>query len=253
MKKLNEFINDRYVSLEGLNEEEIEKLSNLDGSIIHECCSDCECDCGCDCCCPAENPTISAELPSSTCTTIAKPIEVDMAYKAIERFRNIAYCPKVQDLYTLSSALTPKGRFMEYTTDSYKEPIYIVNYGNISKSFEFSKKLNEFVKEVSSTLELSYPVVYNDSNADELKVFFIKHTGTNGKEGSIKNSLSEMVKVLNKLEGYKEITWAQVLDVSIDALDDLYSFLLVVTLDTSSYEEELKNSTEFPQPIQKHK
>ena len=256
MKKLNEFINDRYISLEGLNEEEIEKLSNLDGAVIHECCSDCECDCGCGCdcgCCPTEVPTVGPELPGSACTPIVQPLEVDMAYKAIENFRNIAYCPKVQDLYSLSSALTPKGRFMEYTTDSAKEPIYITNYSCVSKSFEFSKKLNAFVKEVSSTLDLTIPVVYNDSNADELKVFFLKHTGTNGKEGSIKNSLSEIVKILNKLEGYKEITWAQVLDVSIDSLDDVYSFLLIITLDTSSYEEELKNSTEFPQPIQKHK
>ena len=153
MKKLNEFINDRYISLEGLNEEEIEKLSNLDGAVIHECCSDCECDCGCDCCCcPTEAPTVGPELPGSACTTIAKPLEVDMAYKAIENFRNIAYCPRVQDLYSLSSALTPKGRFMEYTTDSAKEPIYITNYGCVSKSFEFSKKLNAFVKEVSSEL-----------------------------------------------------------------------------------------------------
>lgn len=255
MKNLNEFVNNRYISLEGLNEEEIEKLSNLDGSIIHECC--CDCDCGYDCCCPCEDPCVGGEVPSigTPCTvpTPVKSLEVDMEYKAIETFKSIAYYPKVQDIYTLSSALTPKGRFSEFITNSNKEPIYIANYGPSYHSFDYSKKLNNFVKEVSSTLDLSCPIVYNDSNSEDLKVFFVKHTGTNGKEGSIKNSLSEMVKILNKLEGYKEITWAQVLDVSIDSLDDVYSFLIVVTLDTTTYEEEIKNSTEFPQPIQKHK
>ena len=257
MKKLNEYVNDRYISLEGLNEEEIEKLSNLDGAIIHECCADCEC----DCCCPCEDPCvggacIGTEVPSVGGTYTpgqVAPVEVDMATKAIETFKSIAYYPKVQDLYTISSALSPRGRFNDFILDSNKEPIYIANYGNISRNFDFSKKLPAFVKEVSSTLGLSTPVVYNDCNADELKVFFLKHTGTNGKEGSIKNSLSEMAKILSKLEGYKEITWAQVLDVSIDSLDDVYSFLVVVTLDTTTYEEELKTSTEFPQPIQKHK
>lgn len=59
---------------------------------------------------------------------------------------------------------------------------------------------------------------------------FIKFTGTNGKEGSIKSSLLDVYHLLNDLDGDSCVKWSQVLDISIDNLDDVYAFLVTLIL-----------------------
>ena len=79
--------------------------------------------------------------------------------------------------------------------------------------------------------------------------------GTNGKECSIKNSLSDAAVILAKLEARKEIEWAQVLDIAIDNADDFYTFLFTFTFEKKNYDKELEERSkknEFPNPINKH-
>ena len=57
------------------------------------------------------------------------------------------------------------------------------------------------------------------------------------------------------LETRKEIAWAQVLDIAIDNVDDLYTFLFTCTFEKEKYDKELEEKSkknEFPNPINKH-
>lgn len=59
---------------------------------------------------------------------------------------------------------------------------------------------------------------------------FVKFTGSNGKECSIKSSLLEMYCLLNDLESESCVDWCQILDISIDNADDTYAFLVTLIL-----------------------
>ena len=49
-----------------------------------------------------------------------------------------------------------------------------------------------------------------------------------------------MAKLLGKLESKSEIVWAQILDVSIDNIDDLYSFVVTFVLNKDKVRETIK-------------
>ena len=74
----------------------------------------------------------------------------------------------------------------------------------------------------------------------EVQVYAVKCTGSNGKENSIKTSLEEVAKILTKLDSKSEIQWSQVLDVSIDNIDDLYAFVITFVLDADKVRETVK-------------
>ena len=70
--------------------------------------------------------------------------------------------------------------------------------------------------------------------------------GSNGEEYSIKSSLIKAVQVLNGLEQFNEINWTQILDISIDSLDDVYNFVVTCTIDNVSlFDEKHKSIQDF--------
>ena len=237
MKDLKEYMNNKYVSLKGLDADVVEKLKNLDGTIISECCGCCGCDCGCDsCACD-----IPCEEPCACPGTLAKAEPyIDPVSRCKEKF----YCsPKVYDLLDAHTTLDYKCRFLEIIQGSFTEPVLFYDSMTPICGYDRSKKLRDDILTLCGDFELLWPVVMFRNNGD-IQLFAAKKFGSNGQECSIKSSLIEAADILTKLEKRKEVQWAQVLDVSIDNLDDLYDFLFTVTFDKEKYDKELEEIRE---------
>ena len=97
-------------------------------------------------------------------------------------------------------------------------------------------KLYNFIIDLCKTFNLDYPIVIG-STENEPQLFFIKNGGKNEIGGSIKDSLTEVAKILSKLDDKDEITWSQVLNVSIDSIDDIYYFLVTCKVDVTKFEK----------------
>ena len=68
-------------------------------------------------------------------------------------------------------------------------------------------------------------------------MFFVKgEGGYEEKEKTIKKGLEDVAKILGKLEGKDEITWAQVLDVSINNVGNVYNFLVTCNVETTNFQ-----------------
>lgn len=254
MKNLDAYIRNLYVSLEGIDEKLKDKLANIDGYRITECC-------GCDC-------DYSSEPDQCDPVTVPTPVIANQFGRfnsEQEIINELNSQPKATTLYDIHSQF---GRF-NFQADKNErriEPLYfghknyklsgeIVHRENgdmptreadpksIEQLYDVStftnKKIYKVVTDVVSTFELECPVVQTKVNG-EVQVYAIKMTGTNGKENSIKSSLEEIAKILGKLESKSEIQWAQVLDVAIDNIDDLYTFVLTFVLDPEKVREKLK-------------
>lgn len=262
MKKLEAFIKNLYVSLNDIDEGLKEKIQNLDGYKINECCGCCDCDCGCECPCEPTccDPTVK----------VAKPVVVNQfgRFNSEQEIISILDCsPKVNDLLDIHNQFA---RFLHIPDikKGYIEPLY---FGN--KNYELSncpagvvrqngdmptkeadpesveqlydvatyqnKKIYKAVNDIVSTFDFKCPVVETKING-EVQVYVVKHTGSNGKEGNIKTSLEEIAKILGKLESRADIQWAQVLDVSIDNIDDLYAFVITFTFNIDKVREQIK-------------
>lgn len=237
MKNLHDFISSKYISLKGLDEEVVERLSNLDGQMINEC------DCGCCCCEPTCGYPEPYDKPGSaignTATNIAPPapVVVDPFTSAKQKFYSN---PKVYDLLDIHIICDYKNRFLSEYQRSMKEPILIYGYGCPSSSmYNDSQKLHDDILTICSDFEFLWPVLLFRDNGD-VQLFAAKKFGSNGAECSIKSSLIEAADILSKLEKRKELKWAQVLDVSIDNLDDLYDFLFTVVFENEKYDKELE-------------
>ena len=255
MKNLEAYMKNLYISLENIDEELKDKIKNLEGYKINECCG-CY-DCGCDCCEPkCCEPTAIPGEP----VTINQFGRFNSEY---EITRELDSKPTVNTLYDIH---TQFGRF-NFIPDIKKEfnnPLYFgykipgngtvirqngdmptteANPNEIESLYDVAtiqnKKIYKFVTDIVNTFELSAPVVQTKVNG-EIQVYAIKHTGSNGKENSIKSSLEEMAKLLGKLESKSEIVWAQILDVSIDNIDDLYSFVVTFVLNKDKVRETIK-------------
>ena len=225
-----EFICHRtYISLNGIDETYKRLISNLQGKQINECY------CCNTCCEPCDGSPIPVNqlYYFSTEEDIINKLKTD---------------PKVQDIFNIHHQFDNRFRYMK-DEDALKiidEPLYfksnLVQNSTIqdipssdcqllmvSKSINHNYKLYELIKSIRSTFNCTYPTVMSDDNG-EIQVFIIKGCGTNGQECSIKNSLIEVAKMLDKLDKMEQITWSQVLDVSIDNLDDVYNFLVTFTI-----------------------
>ena len=231
MKKLADYINKQYISLEGLSESIVGKLSNLNGYAINEC------DCGC--CDPydytCEEPCTCE--PSCSTTAVA-PIAQDPILIAKSKFYE---APKVYDLLDTHTLLDYKYRFISEYQRSLTEPVLFYDY--IGYQYNDSEKLREDILNLCKDFELLWPVllIRNDGS---IQLLAAKKFGSNGEECSIKSSLIDAADILSKLEKRKEVEWAQILDVSIDNLDDLYDFLFTVTLNKDKYDKELEDKRE---------
>ena len=237
MKKLSEYINNQYISLKGLDKEVIERLSNLEGQVINEC--DCGCcnqyyasDCDCDVPCSCEPCDGTAISLGST------PALIDPIVSLKSKFYS---SPKVYDLLDTHTALDYKYRFISEYARSLKEPVLFYDY--VGVQYNDSTKLRDDVLSICEDFELLWPVLLIKGDGD-IQLFAAKKFGTNGEECSIKSSLINAADTLSKLEKRKEVDWAQVLDVSIDNLDDLYDFLFTVTFNKEKYDKELEDKKE---------
>lgn len=235
MKKLSEYINNQYISLKGLDKEVIEKLSNLEGYSINEC------DCSGCCCCPEPYACgdCSCEAPGDA-TAIANPTPV--VQDPITQAKSQLYTqPKVYNLLDIHTLLDYKYRFMSEYRRALSEPVLFYDY--FGAQYNDSDKLREDVLSICKDFELIWPVVLIKGDGT-IQLFAAKKFGSNGEECSIKSSLINAADMLTRLEKRKEVEWAQVLDVSIDNLDDLYDFLFTVTFNKEKYDKEVESKRE---------
>jgi hypothetical protein len=112
-----------------------------------------------------------------------------------------------------------------------------IYFGNeIIDSFEnkFSKELNENVNKIVYSIINNFHIsnhrikVWGVDSLDDARISFVYHTGTNGKEGSIKNSLLKIYNVLDEIEKWENVEHVDVGDISIDRPDDVYDFAITI-------------------------
>lgn len=232
-QETTEKLSGQIVSLEGIDEELSSKIQNLNDAPIHECCGccDCECDpcCGDECCGKSLGGTT---VHSSVFTS---------EWQVVDRLR---YNPIVSDMYSIYNQFGNK-TFIDDTDDKVKEPLYFgVSCGLIKLPnnendktilpLNKNKKFYDFVKDLCKSFGLDYPVIIW-ATENEPQLFFIKNGGKNEIGGSIKDSLTEVAKILGKLDDKEEITWSQVLNVSIDSIDDIYYYLVTCKVDIAKF------------------
>jgi len=231
MKKFTETYKiENKVSLEGLEEQVQEKLKDINGQIIDECCCDC-CGCGCTdlkCCdtvaCSQDEPCFS--LKYYTESQILKKLETDVT---------------VQDLYSIRTQFNLGQPYRPFEVNQMIDgsPLFFlekgftnIEHGGVMQAnrLQDNKAVLNLIKSFSKKHGINDAVVVNYITGGAA-VFGIKHTGTNGEEGSIKNSLLEIYNTLNSLQEMPEVSNASVCHVSIDACDDVYAFLFRIALD----------------------
>lgn len=227
MKKFNNY--NRYISLKGLDNNLVERFSNLNGKQINECC----CGCGCDAkCCE----------PTTCCNNSNTFIKYYSDYDVIN---NIKGQLKVQDLFDIHRQYNNRSFFFGNASPAdVLIPLYFSEPNILSQSLlqqantgpQYNKKLYDFIVSLLKKYKMTYPIVLIRQDGS-IQLYFIKGTGTNGKEGSIKSSLQEIASLLDTLENSEEITWSQVLDISIDNLDDVYTFVITCTVDINKFQE----------------
>ena len=232
MKSINDIIENRTLSFEGLNNNIVERLQNLQDYYINECCC-CGCDAKCcepTCCC--ENSFI-------------------FFYSENEIVNKLKTDVKVQDIFNLHNQFGDRFKYVArgHEMDSVTQPLYFVDKsyssGLIEGGLSFNAKFYGFVQKLVKEFKFTYPTVLTNTNG-VIQLFFIMGGGTNGEECSIKSSLIKAVQTLNGLEEYDEINWAQILDVSIDNTDDVYNFVVTCTIeDKSVFDESPKSLKDY--------
>ena len=96
-------------------------------------------------------------------------------------------------------------------------------------NIEFDECTIEYIHWLIKKYSMKYVVLEQDENMKP-QITFIKHTGTNGKELSIKQSLMDVYFLLNDLEPEERVECEQVLEISIDVRDDIYDFAITLIL-----------------------
>lgn len=261
MKNLESYMKNLYISLEGIDETLKDKIKNLEGYEINECC-----DCGC---CDYDAGCCSCEPECDKCCEPTKQLVVHNQFGRFnseqEITRELDSQPKVMTLYDIHSQF---GRFT-FTNDpkdGYVEPLYfgykeyvtsnnVINRENgdmpmgqadpekTEQLYDVATiqnhKIYKAVKEIVNTFDLKCPIVQTKING-EVQFYGVKQTGTNGEECSIKSSLEEVAKILGKLDSRSDVKWSQILDVSIDNVDDLYGFVITFVFNQDKVREQIK-------------
>lgn len=222
MKKLSK-ISNNIISLSNLSESCKDKLSNLDGYEINECCGCCDgcCqDCAKTCCepCSASSDQIcyfysENEIVNRLKTTV-KVTDILNIHKQFNRFKFVSSVGDIEPLYFKDKLSI---EIMQQLPAGYN-------------TYNSSEDVYSFIKELCTTYSLQYPVCVVELD-NTLHLYFIKFNGSNGEECSIKSSLEEVAQLLGELEKNKKIQRAQVLDVSIDDMDDTYAYVVLVECD----------------------
>lgn len=240
MKKLSE-ITRPILNLSELDKKIVERFKDLAGKEINECCCSGCCDCSCDdkCC------TCSTELCGEPCCKSYEYGSFNIMYYGEQAVvQKLIGCLKVKDIYDIFSQFT-LGRFRSreacdvlansplFFNEMSMSPCQSSETASIlsnSRNLKESKEFNKYVKDICKRYGVTNPIVLSTMD-NETSIFCIKNTGTNGQEGSIKNSFLQMYDMMNKMEEQDEIMHVNCLDVSIDSLDDVYSFVVRINLD----------------------
>lgn len=221
MKKFTETykIEDK-VSLDGFDESIKDRLKEIDGMLISECC----------CCCPKS--TCSATC-SDTCVDSQVgqlPIVFFNENDVISALKTDA---KVMTLFNITNQFNcDRFRSAEARAFVNSEPLYFTDTMGLVSPQHISgdPRFNQFVKNLVKKHGLECPVVLSECTG-QVTVFALKHTGSNGKECSIKNSLMEIYNLLESIDEHEEVVNSSCTDVAIDNLDDVYTFSLAIYID----------------------
>lgn len=218
MINLNDYVNNLHVSLDEVDESLKDKINNLEGYVINECCGCC---CGC---------AYDEKIPNAQAIA---PRNLFGRFNSIQDIiHELEYNIKVETLFDLFDQFTGYN-FCSDPKNKYNEPLYFgrANCGGLNATLTVNNEnIYKTVCDIVKQFELCHPVVYTKSDGT-IQVYVVKTTGTNGEECSIKSSLEEIARLLGKLDLKSVISWSQVLDVSIDNADDLYAFVVTFTLD----------------------
>jgi hypothetical protein len=229
MKKLNDFIQNNYISLEGIDETLVKSISNLNDKQILECC-------GCGCC--------DSELKC------CDPYYGRPQYSESEITSILRNEPTVQNLWDIHYQFSNRYRFPGESLEETEEPLYFrTNIMTIQNNYTSgepqtttlmgtdalrNEKLYNFIKSLVKDFKLVYPTVLETEG--KLQLFFIKgEGGVDQSDKNIKQGLENVAKLLGKLESKDEITWSQVLNVGIMNTSNIYNFLVTCTIDISKF------------------
>ena len=230
--KVKKEINKNVISLIDLDEDAKSKLENLEGYKINECC-------GCCCCGDAK-----CCEPSCGCSDNPSYNQIVYFYSEHEIVERLKTVIKVTDILNINKQFN---QFKYVNKVGEIEPLYFKEWMNVEimqqlpsgfNHLNNNEKLYNFIKELCEAHKLQYPICLQRID-NKIQLYFVKFTGSNGKEGSIKTSLTGVAKTLSELEKHDEIDWAQVLDVSIDNADDVYSFVITVTCEPDKFPYEI--------------
>ena len=231
MKKLDEFINSNFISLVDVNEDFSKILENLNGQKINECCG-----CCCDPCC-SDKKCCDSYYPNY--------------YSESEIVSILRNTPKVQTLFDIHYQFSNRYRYPGVSMEELKEPLFFRGCSyTIDNSYQSgeprttilmstnaiaNEKLYNFIKSLIDDFDFTYPTVLETEG--KLQLFFIKgEGGYDEQEKTIKNGLEDVAKILGKLENKDAVTWSQVLDVSIDNVNNCYNFLVTCTIDVTKFQ-----------------
>ena len=224
-KKIPQVIDKNIVSLIDIDESIANKIKNIDGYKINECCG----------CCTGENACCDP-----MCLPDPEYDQISWFYSEQEIVNKLKTNVTVQDILNIDMQFN-KFRFIGGPGDLnilyFKESANIKvmqQFNVVLANYSSNKYLYDFINNTCETYKLSYPICLTRLDG-KIQLFFVKFTGSNGKEGSIKSSLIQIAKTLGDLEKDENITCSQVLDVSIDNADDVYSFVITVVCDQNKF------------------
>lgn len=238
MKKFTETYKDNKINLNGLEDHIQERLSNLDGQFIDECCCSGSC-CGSeikccdDTCC--QNCSKYSELTLCTFYNYGEIISklTSTSITVIDLIKIREQFIRTRNIYTgISEMLSSSPVYLTEVMksyDLYNRQYDLLHGANFAKTAS-NIDLYEFIQHMRKTYSLQNPVVLTMLDGS-IRVYMIKYTGSNGKDGSIKNSLVEIAETLDQIDDDEDVKRAQCLNVSIDDCDDTYAFLIEIDMD----------------------
>jgi hypothetical protein len=100
-----------------------------------------------------------------------------------------------------------------------------------SFSEERQKKVDCIREKISTFEKVRKFKIWGFDATNDARISLVYHTGTNGAEGSIKNSLLEVYNFLNDVEQMENVKRVDVADISIDRPDDVYAFAITIYID----------------------
>lgn len=214
MKKFSDIKSAKKITIQDIDESLKERFANLIGTQITESMGDIT---------PEEWEAM--HVPVTICA-VSNEEE-----KIINTLKTQITVPQLMELH---NKFDNTYKFGGVKPEEKQEPLYFKDYDimNIEDSIQYNDKFYNLLKSLCKKHNLKYPIVMEKS--DTIQVFCIWSGGDNGGE-NINPSLKSVAKILDSLESNKEITWTQVLNISIDNCDSLYDFVITFTVNKNMF------------------